>query len=403
MKTVSIAKWSPIHDPKRNPPVPHDVSPQPLPAHLGLWLDRMLTAPPSSTEKGWPARDQLYRVAVDSLRPAGAGNEADPPAVRSYRPLYERWKEALEPPAPGICQKSIEVEAKSRLLLHAASNATVTEGSILLHHTYGVPYLPGSALKGLVRRRLEALPGPGGVPWADLLLGRVEGSSKAAGEEGDEERAEASWIDFHDALWIPELPKGPRKDRWSPTAVDVVNPHHPDYLAPAGKRALPKDSDSPTPVHRLTIAPGTCFLVVVEAAENLEEWLDWLVNKQLLPALRDEGLGAKTNDGYGRLDGGDRNGTGPGGNGQPPPPQSYRSKVTRDPGSGKLSTRLPDGREAAVEGEAARKLFRELPEEVRERFKKRRRQATLEVEVEPLGRSWQIRKLRVPEEGGGDG
>jgi CRISPR-associated protein Cmr6 len=278
--------------------------PDPLPAHVGVWLDRIvaLETPErgrrgqsgEEAARGNPERLRLYQVAVEALRP-GATEVSDPPAVAGYRPFFARWRRRLEADEPGIVRKLVAIEARSRILLHSATHETVTEGSVLLHHPYGVPYLPGSGLKGVLRHRLER-DHPAeeeGRGLADELLGRQD---RKLGDL-------ASVVDLLDALWVPERPPA-LSPEWSPLALDVVTPHHPSYYtAPSGQRRRPTDFDEPTPVHRLTVAPGARFLLVAEAADTqgAREWLDELLDSYLLPALEEDGFGAWTSVGYGRL------------------------------------------------------------------------------------------------------
>ena len=181
--------------------------------------------------------------------------------------------------------------------LHPATHETVTEGSVLLHHPYGVPYLPGSGLKGVLRHRLErdhpAETGKEKAGLADELLGRQD---RKLGDL-------ASVVDLLDALWVPERPPD-LSPEWSPLALDVVTPHHPKYYtASSGERQPPTDYDEPKPVHRLTVAPGARFLLVAEVADTpgARDWLAELVDAYLLPALEEDGFGAWTSVGYGRL------------------------------------------------------------------------------------------------------
>lgn len=326
----SPGQWSNPWDGKTRELGRVEAVPSPLPEHAGLWLDRFLAEPqddgiPEDSEGNKPGRDALYRGATQTLGLGGAARTA-------YTPLYERWKTRAQAKDSGTVRLVQEVITTSRLVLHAATGSSVTEGSILLHHTYGVPYLPGSALKGISRargRRLGRLlperydalfQTPGFTPsaptgrdqepaWLTELLGYVE-----MGEEG----GLAGMIDFWDALWIPpDSERGPsalpaglstRRDALSiptgsesPLALDIVNPHHTSYCTD-DTHPLPRPNEEPIPTHFLSIAPGTSFLLVLETAvPNAQEWLTFLLQELLLPALELDGIGSKTAAGYGRL------------------------------------------------------------------------------------------------------
>lgn len=404
----SLLAWGPRQVPPRDRPGRQaQPRPQPLPAHAGLWLDRMVASPWSEDDKEWAARRGLYEAAVQALKP-GSRTDDDPPALRTYLPLFQRWRRAVTSPVTGTYRRVIELASQSRLLLHPASNESVTDGSLLLHHTYGVPYLPGSALKGVARARLLAAAGSAEAPeqkaqlegWSDGLLGFVRGgkaarpSRSAAGAEA-KAKIQASRVDFLDALWMP--PEGAARTRGNgtPLALDVVTPHHPDYYtAGSGARRWPTDGDSPKPVLRLTIAPRVRFLAVAEAAAEVQPWLDWLIDSVLLPALEEDGIGAWTSAGYGRL-------RSVAGSGSPPehhPEEWQTAQVIWQPNKRELLAIVGE-RRAFARAAAAEALLKELPEESRTALlESRNRQTRLEVQIAAEGMSWKIAGLRpLPE------
>lgn len=386
-------------------------TPDPLPAHVGLWLDRMLAEPYShKEEQEWTGRQQLYDAAIRALA-LKESPEEDPPAVQSYRPLFTAWREEMESGGPGTVRRCTPFAAGSRILLHPASNSSVTDGSILLHHTYGVPYLPGSALKGILRARLDRM-AAGQSPEAQRLqdltgeiLGRL-GNPSGANDDVDVPGL-ASLLDFHDALWIPEKPDQPliSTNEWSPLALDIVNPHHPSYYTEKeGKRHAPCDTDEPVPVHRLSYSPHARFLVVTEAPDlpALTPWLDWLLDDVLPAALAEDGIGAWTTAGYGRL--------------APVHPRRNTAGTTTsepeltvaddpwlpvqamlyDAGRGELRALLPDQREPRASRLQTQALLANLPDDLRSALQ-RNRKRKVEVRIAAEGRQWRLVELRLAE------
>ena len=375
-----------------------DGRPGPLPAHAGAWLDRALIRHDASKkEKKHAGRQLLLDVACDSLR-------LDAPGVMAYRErfAYLRAEAALRESGT---RRVFEVEATSRIHLHPATGATVTEGSLLLHHTYGVPYLPGSALKGVCRaraRRLEErgfspLGTAGTRPWSDDLFGFVT-ENEAGGAAG--------LCDFWDALWVPEPPTAPPEaDRppWSPLALDVVTPHHAAYYT---QGAEPLDREEPVPTQFLTVRPGARFLVVVEASPAASNVLSWLVDQLLVPALAEDGVGAHTRAGYGRLEPVPGAG-GSGGTGRGAIPTAISSgaaarggltdtteetevgEVSFDRGRRALLAVLPGGLRAEVEGPDAVRIRDSLSEPIRNRLG-RGRTVRLRVTFARVGRGRRI-------------
>lgn len=244
--------------------------PEDPPHHVGLWLDRGLQWPRAgAAEKGKAERRRLYDAAVAALRPGAPAREAHLHLLAHH--------ERRTPTAPH--RRVFHLIAQSRMLLHTATSASVTEGSILLHHTYGTPYIPGSAIKGVLRASARD---------ADAELLAFWFGRGGATDRADDQ---AAAFDILDALWSP----APTDD--SPLAVDIVNPHHADYYTGKGS---PRDSEDPVPVHRLSIRPGARFRVVLEFAPGLDERHVQHLCARLERAVDTPGLGAWSTAGYGR-------------------------------------------------------------------------------------------------------
>lgn len=235
--------------------------------HPGLWLDTGLL------NDGDGQKAQTIVEAVQGKRP--------PP---EYERRFEEIRDSFR--ALGERCRLFEAKVQGRLVL-GLGNKNVLEIGIRLDHSWGVPILPGSALKGLASRtaHLNSEPGSGwsrpsdpsktdGGEHHQNLFGSVEGMAE---------------LIFHDAWWFPN-------SKQDPLAIDVMTVHHPDYYQ--GNQPA-TDMDSPNPVSFVT-AQGT-FLVALELAPGADpSWLD--VGSDILAfGLKHHGLGAKTNAGYGRM------------------------------------------------------------------------------------------------------
>jgi CRISPR-associated protein Cmr6 len=163
-------------------------------------------------------------------------------------------------------------------MLVGLGEESVLETAIALHHTYGIPYIPGSALKGLAARYANK--------W---LASETWGKGADAYTTVFGAAAEAGYITFFDALYIPGSADGDR-----PLALDVVAVHHRDYYSGADP-APPADWDSPVPIPLLS-ATGA-YLVALHGAESWVEAAFEILNL----AFAEEGVGAKTSSGYGRM------------------------------------------------------------------------------------------------------
>jgi CRISPR-associated protein Cmr6 len=242
--------------------------------HTGLWLDKYL-----SRLRLPEAKDEAAGAAIRDLLVEAAGS----PVPEGYEAAFARRRAALEPLDGGVeggVTRLFTAEARGRLVMGLGAHS-VRETNLALLHTWGVPYLPGSALKGLASRAASAL--AGGDAWKSARPGRAQGEDHAL-LFGDTTRE--GCVTFHDAWWIPERPR-------LPLDLDVMTVHHPDYYT--GGRSAPSDWDEPNPVAFLT-ARGR-YLVALSGPEA------WVLRagELLERGLEELGIGAKTQAGYGRM------------------------------------------------------------------------------------------------------
>ena len=232
------------------------VSSQPS-THAGLWLDKYLEHQPEGGGEG-PRAGHFDEAAK---RPVPPG----------YPILFGRWKSALE--RAGVTTRPARAQGRIAVGLGGES---VLETSITLHRIYGVPFIPGSALKGLAAR------------YARTRLVETWATGKGAYEVMFGDPSEAGYVTFFDALYIPESAS---QDR--PLAPDVITVHHPEYYR--GEASPPADWDNPTPIPFLS-ATGD-YLIPLHGAEDWVEAAFEILSR----ALAEEGIGAKTSSGYGRM------------------------------------------------------------------------------------------------------
>ncbi len=262
--------------------------------HPGLWLDRYATypAPERADQKAPEAWKAGFIQEICQL-----SNTAN---TDYYDAFFKRWKQSLK----AVRAETRTGTVRTRMVVGLGSEG-ILETSIALHRTYGVPYIPGSALKGLLAAyiRKHATDPQWGV-WVpkqqphgdqskdktmwqpDLLYTFFFGTTDQAG-----------YLTFYDALYVPGS-----GFTGTPLHADVMTVHHSDYYV-GGK--TPADSDSPIPVPFLS-ATGTYLLAIGMpnvncATEQQKVWIN-LAFDILAKALAEWGIGAKTSSGYGRLD-----------------------------------------------------------------------------------------------------
>lgn len=248
--------------------------------HPGLWFEKYLR---SSKKGNSRAKQDLVDEVIRATKGVG----------ELYRDYFQRYKEALAG-RPGLTFAA-KGRTDGRLSVGLGASA-VLETSITLHRTYGVPYIPGSALKGLASSYAAKY-------WKDEGWSRSFNGGKT--ERGKLQELifgttdESGLVIFFDALPDPE-----GEDAWE-LNPDVITVHHPDYYRGKEKDKPPADWDSPTPVPFIT-ARGTFhfFLGLVPLPESELEAgkkVLMLAGKLLQQALEKEGVGAKTTIGYGRF------------------------------------------------------------------------------------------------------
>lgn len=244
--------------------------------HPGLILRRYL-ADQSDTEK----RKAL--LLLDAARQAATSK-----LLKSiYEEAFLRWSSSF---TDGAGHRSKSVATRGRLIIGLGSES-VLETGLRLDHTYGVPIIPGSALKGLAshychdvwgqRRNTSApeenTPFRRGGDYHSLLFGTTE---------------DGGVITFHDAWILPD-------SLGNALLLDVMTPHHPKWQL---DEAPPTDFDSPVPIPFLSVAGS--FDVRLSwsgpSSDQAEAWTK-LTMQILTEALSEWGVGGKTSSGYGRL------------------------------------------------------------------------------------------------------
>jgi CRISPR-associated protein Cmr6 len=177
------------------------------------------------------------------------------------------------------------------------------ETSMTLHHIYGIPYIPGSAIKGVTRY------------WAILKFAEemcknenlefekaIEKVSKAL-ENGEKIDLKVEDLEFNQLIEIFGTQKQQGKVIFFDAypvgeinlKIDVMNPHYPEYYS---KGQAPTDWQNPIPIKFLTVENTKFQFYLAVRGENSNKILE--KTKELcLKALKEHGIGAKTSLGYG--------------------------------------------------------------------------------------------------------
>lgn len=238
--------------------------------HAGLLLHRYLRENATSKEGNPQEKRDVLLSAIQAIK--------DEQVKTLYSAAFARWKQSLPTP-----KREIMLKAVGRLIVGLGTES-VLETGIRLHHNYGFPILPGSALKGLASHYCSKIWGEANDqfkitrPFHEFLFGTTD---------------ESGCVIFHDAWFVPDSEEEPLK-------MDVMTPHHPQWL---DGTVPPTDFDSPNPVPFLSVA-GKFHLAVTWFGPACKDSEIWLKNafELLCDALAYWGIGGKTSSGYGRFE-----------------------------------------------------------------------------------------------------
>jgi CRISPR-associated protein Cmr6 len=218
------------------------------------------------------------RALIDAAVAAGR----DAGLVALYRRAFDRWKTGLPTP----CGADLATPPHTRLIV-GLGNKGVIEAGLRLHHTYGVPLIPGSALKGLSSHYCHEVLGAADPRYSckgefhTLLFGTTD---------------DGGVIRFEDAWMLPESLTAPHQG----LLKDVMTPHHQKWQTDPG--VAPTDFDSPVPVPFLSVA-GAFHVAVCWQGPDDAQAPAWTARALAIleESLAEWGVGGKTSSGYGRL------------------------------------------------------------------------------------------------------
>lgn len=229
-------------------------------AHPGLLLQR-----------GW-----LKYTQTDSEN-AGAGGKTehiqricDIPASALYHRAFNRWLKNTSAARFHRCVMKID----NRLLIGLNGSGALETGCSV-SHIHGMPYIPGSSIKGALRA------------WAEKALPEQQAQFNEL--FGSHDASLSGLVNFYDAWWVPD--SGPNLQKNKPFVEEIVTPHHTDYYKSGAADAT--DLDSPVP--NAMIGVRGSFLFVYESASDYAGLIKIMLEKTLMA----NGIGAKTSAGYG--------------------------------------------------------------------------------------------------------
>lgn len=260
------------------------------PTNLSLWFNRGYSGYESDfTERTKDGRSAFFATICQKFERARESRAAE------YADRQMRRRRTLA--RMGVC--TVRAVSTQPLVL-GLGLPHATEAGFLLDSLTGVPYIPGSSVKGLLRAAarlviaeelaVEAHP-KSRAYWSDNL-------HRVFGPEIDGSLTPAQGA----ATVFDAFPEG-----WPSLTVDILTPHYGPYY---GDPAVPPgDWHSPVPVPFLAIAPGTPFFFSFgQSSQRNLNHRDCLAIATLLGTALDWlGIGGKTrSQGYGTFELGEK-------------------------------------------------------------------------------------------------
>lgn len=293
--------------------------------YLKLWGINLRTQ-----ELLWKTHDIDYEVKGAQKQEREIKKETKTSSLNLAKKLNDNDQKILKALFARQCAAFQSLPASAECLcLDAISTAPFTTGLGNEHplengfaflNPYGLPYLPGSGWKGVLRQAAREL---AEGEWGDsqgwteapiysiqvgnqtVKLSPIDALFGLQSDDGDTQHIRGA-LTFWDV--IPQI-------EGNSLSVDVMTPHQGHYYQKDPKKTdsiTPHDSGTPIPISFLTVPAGTRFAFYVQCDHAHLEWLapDLAENerwKDMLKALFEHafewlGFGAKTAVGYGAME-----------------------------------------------------------------------------------------------------
>lgn len=235
--------------------------------HAGLWMDRYLSDQSATPDPG--ASSEAREAASGAKARVIRALQKPIRTPEDYPRAFDRQRETLR--AGGA--KLFVARATGRIVVWLGARGSL-EAGLCLERTWGTPLLPGSSIKGVASAAARGCVADSG--WTRLGENHraLFGTTDAGGA-----------VVFHDAWWVPDV-------EHLPIHLDTMTVHHADYYQ---KGRAPTEMDAPVPVPFAAVRGS--FLVALQGEDEAVGWASQLV----AIGLRELGIGAKTNAGYGRM------------------------------------------------------------------------------------------------------
>ena len=249
--------------------------------HAGLYLDRGFKQWKDDNNRAAGTQEQSKHNEDILAHHKSAAKIKPSPA---YKQAYKDWKKIQV--SALIAEKGVVWfgQLVSRLYL-GAGNASPLEAAITLHHVYGMPYIPGSAIKGVLHHYLLECVDDEQAEASELQKIMAVLFGKEASKSDSSDSGSAGYIIINDAWYVPNTK--------NPLVPETITTHSTSYYKTFGATGVHPDFESPNPNPQIAIEGS--FLFSIEGDKKLAAYAIKLLEK----VLSERGIGAKTASGYG--------------------------------------------------------------------------------------------------------
>jgi len=249
--------------------------------HAGLWFDRFFDRYDENWKVPKDEKGKLAWINTVTTNPVGSPEKLAAFTQRQHAFVASLGGEHL-------------TLATDWHFVTGMGNNHPVENGFAWHHTLGVPYLTGAAVKGMVRAWCEA--------WQSWKLTDKEKKENPALKDDPRlkqwfgDKQQSGELIFFDA--VPTKPVQLK--------ADIMTPHYGDWYAKGNEEPkrdgtnVPADWHDPNPIPFLVVDKGASYQFAVAKRASSEINLDEVL-AELKNALEWIGAGAKTSAGYGRF------------------------------------------------------------------------------------------------------
>lgn len=282
--------------------------------NAGLWFDKFVNTWHKSDKTGllslesWSRTEDIIEHGRSKKKTVTVNPKNDwlesTKAYSAEKHTLDRYRQRQAQLAEHHQAVHLCVESTSALVSGMGNN-NPTENGMTWHHTLGLPYLPGSSLKGILRNWLSEWNKQDDKLIKLLFGSQPSGKDDSSNNDGNTIDSQLGGLVFLDALPSEKPTLG----------MDIMTPHYGDWYLKGhelkkdpyqnqGANRIPAGWHNPTPIPFLVVEKIKLDIYILPGSRlDQSKWqpLHTQLANEMASALQTIGAGAKTAVGYGRF------------------------------------------------------------------------------------------------------